>query len=215
MTDIAAAKAATEFMRDMHDDEAACRRIDDEIARRGDGGDQPADQAGRLDVRMNSGIDLFNPAIADAVIAPGRLREQRRLLQNQQIVAAAPAAIAHAEPPIIPGDQVDAGQDILNSQVIAATEAKGVGPQEQISARAQDARDVAAALLDVRIRHRRQRAARFWRAPSLPYWSRSSVLRCCGSKNSRRALASVGQSDSQQESSASPCLLCAGHDLPP
>ena len=123
-------------MGNMHDKKAACGRIDDEIARRGDGGDQPADEAGRLDVRMNSSIDLFDPAIANAVITPSRLRAQRRLLQNQQVVATAPAAIAHAEPPIIPGDQVDAGQDVGNVQVITATEAKGVNPKEHVSVRA-------------------------------------------------------------------------------
>jgi hypothetical protein len=50
LTDIAADKAATKFMCDMHHEKAACGGIDDEIARRGDGGNQSADQAGRLNV---------------------------------------------------------------------------------------------------------------------------------------------------------------------
>jgi hypothetical protein len=134
-TEIAAAKAAPEFVRDTLDNEAARRRIDDEIARPGDGADQPADQAGRLEVRMDSLVDLFNPAIPNAVIMPGRLREYRRLLQNQQIVATAPAPVTVTEPPMIPDDQVDAFQDIINVPVISASEPKGIHPKEQVRCR--------------------------------------------------------------------------------
>jgi hypothetical protein len=51
------------FLRRRHDDEAAGGRVGHEIARHGNGPDQPSDQPDRLDVGMNSGIGLLDPSV--------------------------------------------------------------------------------------------------------------------------------------------------------
>ena len=61
--DIATSKLTPDLMGGVHDDERAGSRIDDEIVRRGDGADQPFDEAGRFDVRVELTVDLFGPAV--------------------------------------------------------------------------------------------------------------------------------------------------------
>src|SRR6516165_9585383 len=78
-----AAEVAAELSGGMHDDEAAGGGIDDEVPRPSGGIDQAGEQPDRLGVRVSLAVDLLRPAIADAVVAPGALGGERRLLQHQ------------------------------------------------------------------------------------------------------------------------------------
>jgi hypothetical protein len=86
--EIAPNEISSELVRGLHYDEGSGGGIDDEVARLGGGGDQPLDQFERLGVRVKFAINSLSPTIRDAVVAPGRARFFRRLLQHQQIVTA-------------------------------------------------------------------------------------------------------------------------------
>lgn len=79
--------------------------LDDEITRRGDHGDEPAEQFDRLGVRMQSifaGQRLGMPWSRHV-----NFGEHRTLLQHLQIIAPAPRAVALAEAQAVPGDEID------------------------------------------------------------------------------------------------------------
>jgi hypothetical protein len=90
-------------------DEAASRRVYDKITRPSNGTDELSDETDRLDVGVQFAVDFFRPAVSDCVVAPRCLGENRRLLQDLQIIAAPPRAIAHAEVLAIPRDGIDYG----------------------------------------------------------------------------------------------------------
>src|SRR5438552_2825829 len=89
-----ATKTSASTKRGMQHAEASRRRVDHQIARQCDGGDQPLDQADRLGMRMNLAINLLAPAVANAVIAPIAC-DHWRPLQHPQVVATAPRALSH------------------------------------------------------------------------------------------------------------------------
>ena len=90
VSEVAADEVTPELVRGVHDCEAANCRIDDKVARLGNGGDQPSDQTNWLDMRVNIPIDFLRPAIRNAVIALRGFGAPRRLLQHEQIIAAPP-----------------------------------------------------------------------------------------------------------------------------
>ena len=126
--DVAADESASDLMGNVHHDEAAGGGIDNEISRLGDGSDQPSDQVGWLCVRVDSAIDLLDPPVRDSVIVPCRLRAHRWLLQDEQVAAAPPAAIAVARPQVVPGDQIDALDDIGDARWWAPSQRRKVSP---------------------------------------------------------------------------------------
>src|SRR4051812_35696782 len=131
--DVATGEATTKFVRDVHDKERACGRIDHEIARPGDCADQPLDQARGLDMRVYFSIDLLDPAIANLVIGPNALRSCRRRLQRQHVVAASARAITHADTRVVPGDQIDHWQYARDCKVAALAQAIGINPQKAVA----------------------------------------------------------------------------------
>jgi len=52
VSEVAADEVTPALVRGVHDGEAASRRIDDKIARLGNGGDQPSDETNWLDMRV-------------------------------------------------------------------------------------------------------------------------------------------------------------------
>jgi len=158
--DVAADEIALHLKRGVLNDEAAGGRVDDEIAGARDRSNQPRDQASRLDMWMELAVNLLRPAAGNAVIAP-RLRGDWRLLQHEEIIAAAPGALAHAHAQRIPGNEVHDGENVGNSQVIGLTEIKGISPQHAVAAWLQHPRNLAANVVDVGFGHRRQLGATF------------------------------------------------------
>src|SRR5258708_4626255 len=110
---------------------------------------------------MDSAINLLPPLVRDTVISPSRLRAQRWLLQHHQIAAVPPAAMAVARPRIIPGDQINTGKDISNTEVVALAESERVRPEHQVTARPHPPRYFSTALIKVAVAHLRQCAASF------------------------------------------------------
>src|SRR5215831_14400417 len=109
VSEVAADEVAPELVRGVHDGEAAGCRIDDKVARLGNGGDQPSDETNWLDMRVNIPIDFLRPSVRNAVIVPGAFRDDWRLLQHQQIkiITAPPRPVAVADALLIPSDEVD------------------------------------------------------------------------------------------------------------
>lgn len=158
--DVAADEVPAELRGGGHDDEAAGGWVDDEVAGIRDGADQASDEADRFCMRVRLAVDLLRPAVADAVIAPGALGGERRLLQHEQIIAAAPRAIAVAEPEIVPGDEVDA-LELGDALVVGLAQVEGIGPAQQVAARCQNARRFAATGVDIGAGHGREVEAAF------------------------------------------------------
>ena len=106
-SEVAADEVTHEPARGVHDGEAASRRIDDKIARLGNGGDQPSAETNWLDMRVNIPIDFLRPSVRNTVIAPGAFRGEWRFLQNQQIITAPPRPVAVADALVVPSDEVN------------------------------------------------------------------------------------------------------------
>src|SRR5262249_41517431 len=108
---------------------------------------------------MNSAVDLLGPARWDAVVAPRGLGAQRWLLQHQQIIASPPRAIAIARAQVVPSNQINALENVGDTEVVAFAQVEGVAPAQQIGARREHPRRFSAALVDVVAGHCRQREA--------------------------------------------------------
>ena len=155
--DVTADEVAPHIVADAHHDERTGGRVDDQVARRCDGADQPRDQAGRLRVGMSFAVDLLGPARWDAVVAPHGLGAQRWLLQHQQIIASPPRAIAIARAQVVPSNQIGALENVGDTEVVAFAQVERVAPAQQVGARREHPRRFPAALVDVAAGHCRQR----------------------------------------------------------
>ncbi len=111
-------------------------------------------------------------------------RTQRLLLEDQAIFACSPGAIAHADPHLVPDDQVHGFQaGAFQPGRNAGAEVIFIHPEQKMPAPDEHPVDFVDEGRDHRLAHLNTRAARsFWRLPSLPYFWRSRTPRYCGSK---------------------------------
>src|SRR6516164_6773708 len=134
VSEVAADEVTPELARGVHDDEAASRRVYDKIIRPSDGTDELSDETDRLDVGVKCAVDFFRPSARNAVIGPGAFRGAWRLLQHQQIITAPPRPVAVADALVIPSDEVNTLEYIVDPFVIGLAKPKSVDPLQQITA---------------------------------------------------------------------------------
>ena len=119
--EVATDEIASESVSRMHYGEGSGSRVDDKISRFCDGADQSGDQADRFNVRMKAAINLLGPTAGYSAIVPCRPGAQWRLLQDKEIVATPPRPLALALSEVVPGNDVDAFEDVGNSAVVRFT----------------------------------------------------------------------------------------------
>src|SRR5262249_6389481 len=129
---------------------------------------------------MSLAVDLLGPARSDAVVAPRGLGAQRWLLQHQQIIASPPRAIAIARAQVVPSNQIDALEDVGDTEVVAFAQVERVAPAQQVGARRTPPRLSSVTLVYVVAGHCPQREASLLPRPFvavLQLFQHAAVLR--------------------------------------
>jgi hypothetical protein len=106
-------------------------------------------------MRMLSACDFLGPTVGNCVILP-RACADRRLLQNEQIVAAPAGALAHTEAQIVPSNQVDGLNGEGDAEMVGFAQTVCVDPAHEVSAGLEYACALEANVVDILLGHRRQ-----------------------------------------------------------
>src|SRR6516164_11576970 len=101
---------------------------------------------------MRTAIDFLDPARGNAMIAP-ILGDNWWSLQHDNVITAPSRALAHTHTGIVPGDQINACQNIRNPQMVRFAQAEGIHPAHAIPRWCQHPSNLVANRVDVALRH--------------------------------------------------------------
>src|SRR6516225_1407423 len=104
---------------------------------------------------MFSARDFLGPTVGNSVIFP-RACADRRLLQNEHIIAAPAGPLAHTEAHIVPSNQVDGLNSEGDAEMVGFAQTVCVDPAHEVSAGLEYACALEANVVDILLGHRPQ-----------------------------------------------------------